>query len=342
MEHASDTQVLRFYFNGWDLALRAVILAALSGACWLIGQTGGGSDLRADLLWVVGCPLFGLLALRYVIWNVSRKPAVVVTPEWIESSTLSGHVAIMWQEIAAMAPYKQSRQHYVAIFPEDREIFLSRLSAWRRFWVRIGTFATPAPFNIWTSALEVSPDAFWRQLVEYGRAYVPHVPLGVDEESSRAGDEEQQPVEATHTSASQKHDTPSRRARRVKSQRQIWIERLSIPAAVVLAMFIVFPAWLLMLDHPNLSVPLLAAAAAASVVFGLAALPRTRMRGLLAWCAFVSVLSAMSFAIVQGWGSVVQIIYGLISLLFFVVVVAFTARLNRRIQRISSRHPGEP
>ena len=108
-------------------------------------------------------------------------------------------------------------------------------------------------------------------------------------------------------------------------------------------MFFVFPASLLLhQDHPNLDVPVLGATVVATVVFGLAALPRTRMRGILARCAFVSVLSAMGFAIVDGWGSAVTIIYGLASLMFAVVVIVFSARLNRHFQHTFSRRPGEP
>jgi hypothetical protein len=342
VEHAAYTQELRIHFDSWDLALRAGIITLFGGVCVLIGPRG--SNMGVSLLGLVlVAPVF-LVALRFVVCIVVRKPAVIVTPEWIESNNMGEHVAIMWQEIAAMFPYTQSRNHYVAIIPEDLDAFLARLPAWRRLWVRLGSYMTLAPFTIWTSALEVSPDEFWHKIMEYGRLHVPHFTEGLHhEEPSRTGDIGNHSTQGAQVSADHEHVTTSRRARPIKSRKQRWIERVSLFGTAVLVLIFVFPASLLLhQDHPDLDVPVLVAIVIATVVFGLAALPRTRIRGILAWCAFVSLLSAMGFAIADGWGNAVLIVYVLVSLALFVVMTVFFARLNRRVQRTFGRRPDEP
>lgn len=340
MEHADYAQELRVRFDPWALGWRAGLLAMFGSICVLMGPRSLNMPVSLAGMAIALPPVS--VAIRYVTYIVARRAAVVLTPEWIESNALSGNVAIMWQEIAAMFPYTQSRNHFIAIIPNDRENFLSRLSSWQRFWARLGSYLMPAPFNIWTSAFEVSPDVFWRQLVDYGRAHVPHFADGLDhEEPSRLGDDARMADEES-SGVGKEHSAIPRRARPIKSRKQRRIEQVSMIGTAVLVMIVVFPLSLLLhQDHPNLDVPVLMATVAVAVIFGLAALPRTRMRSLLAWCAFVSVLSAMGFAIVDGWEGAGQDIYGLISLLFVVVVIIFTARFNRRLQRIFSRDPHE-
>ncbi|HEX6798990.1 MAG TPA: STM3941 family protein [Ktedonobacterales bacterium] len=344
MEHASDTRVLRCYFSTWALTWRAAILVVVGGVCGIVGDAAGGSQTWAGLLWLAGAVLGALAALRYIARIITRRPAVVVTPEWIESNALSRHVAIMWQEIAAMFPYTQSRNHYVAIIPDDREVFLSRLSTWQRFWARLGSYLTPAPLSIWTSALDVSPNAFWRQLVDYGQAHVPHFAEGLDhEEPARTAEEGHEPAPDTRVDSDHEQAHVARRARRTKSQREVWVDRLSVPATVVLVMVVAFPASLLIhQDNPTLTLALLIALTVVTAGFALAALPHTRMRGFFGWCAFVGLLSTTCLAIAQGWGNAIAIIYSVVGLGLFVAMIVFSVRVNRSLQRISSRDPGEP
>ncbi|HEU5438593.1 MAG TPA: STM3941 family protein, partial [Ktedonobacterales bacterium] len=197
---------LSFRFRRRSLAWRLLLTLAVSSVCLGLALLPDAQRPQLAILGPILAGILGLFALQFLLGISSGRPAVLLTPEGIVNHSLFGGTQIAWQDIAAIFPYAESRQQYVGIFPRDLDSFIVRQSLWCRFWLRFYNYLAVAPFTIWTSALSVTPDEFWRQLMRYGSAYAPR--LFALEESSEPEEGPHSDSPDGRTAAQREHAPP--------------------------------------------------------------------------------------------------------------------------------------
>lgn len=319
---------LSFQFRRRSLAWRLLLCLLVAAICLGLALLPDAQRPQLAVLGPILAGILGLFALQFLLGISSRRPAVLLTPEGIVNHSLFGGTKIEWHDIAAIFPYTEDRNHYVGIIPRDPDGFIARQSLWCRFWLRFYSYFAVAPFTIWTSALSVTPDEFWRQLSRYGSAYAPRLFASADSTE----------VEDNPHGDSQDDETAGQRARRVRGRtgrhRDWWMLVLIVVTPLVFIGVSIALANYLPGTSPELEATITIAAIVAGVgllLMGLRQSPSALADLGLAWCFF---LGAGMLASAQDWSVVANVLKAMMVVEPLAVILLFRSRLNRLLQDV--------
>lgn len=340
-EAHSYPDALSFRFRRRSLAWRLLGTLAISAVCLGLAFVPDAQLSWQAILGSTFAGIFGLFALQYLLGMLSRRPAVLLTPEGIVNHSLFGGTRIEWHDIAAIVPYTEDRQQYVGVIPRDPDDFIARQSLWRRFWLRLYGHLAQAPFNIWTSALSVTPDEFWRQLMRYGSAYAPRLFASAVsaelEEGSRGDSRDDETADhREHPAPGEDPLVPPEHVVHDGAGRHRNWRTLTLIVVTPLVFFGVSEALALYLPsaHSELEAPITIAAIVAGVGLLLAGI-RQSERALadlgLAWCFF---LGGRVLASAQGWPAVANMLGATMVVEPLTVILVMRSRLNRLLQDV--------
>lgn len=140
----------------WAIFLRSVVNSFQS---MIVGSLVLCTFIMVVLFWL----FWRLLRVLFV-----RQPILVVNDEGIEMYVLpgSGNVFISWRGIDGIGVYSYQGFRYLGVCPRDREQYLSRFNALKRFWMGAYSyeFTRLPPITVALIFLDMPVTEFFQQL----------------------------------------------------------------------------------------------------------------------------------------------------------------------------------
>jgi hypothetical protein len=351
-----DAAAIRIPFSKLQLAWRAVGVLMGAGLAAVV-TIADGQSLEVKAIGPLACVFFAWVALTYLGWLVSRKPAVLVTPEWIVNrSSLGalgpysfGPVAIMWQDIALLMRYQDRWHHYIALVPYNLQEMVGRQAPVTRLHLWLNRCYSPLPIKIWMSVLPVTTDELWRELQQYAKQHVPHLAEDLfqegegDSSGSRQADEHEAELASPAAKApgaagveqpASEGTTPGRKPSVVTVTTAGKILPLALPMlGAVLLVHAVAPAFELVGYFTTLAIAcvlLLAIGVVASQSFDR-----------LLWLALVFETGSLGFAVVHRWfeGAIMTFVALCAAYLIAATVVQF--KVSRVLRRLNEEREAD-